>query len=1430
MVVRFSRTSGNHIGIESPSDDVTSMANEFKSKEKMEYVKVIGLMSSEYRCTEEAKTLIEQIETVVNCTKVYENLDECEKNIRGTHGQFQSAWVFLIVTHEYIESILQRGLHDVRAIHAIFILIKDVSFSAHTADHDKVKGIFSNETDLLKQLFRSISWFSNAYRIVSSTLAGDGMDMTTNIVNNIADYSELWFPLFIDFLLDLPLSKNAKKRKRYQLHFVNQCRRFYAGNEQTLHKIDQFLAPKTGYSSKKALRFYTHSQFLYERVNRALRQKNILGILDFRFFLIDMRKQLQRAYSKFSTHHGIGKTMTLYRGQRMSSLEFARLQEKRRSGSLVTVNSYLSTSMEKDVAILFATGLATSQIIPVLFEIQAELKDSRIVRRKPFALICSYSQFPEEKEVLFSIGSFFRIHDVHYDETHKLYIVRMTFIYDEESSIITNDYTELCTCSLEEKLIKTGNLLSNYEDKQTSMKTRTFYEYFLYGRYSLSIKSACYIGLGWLAFKQNQPDEAIGYQQKALEITDTLHQGDYLKSLVATSYNSIGAVYRQQNQYDKALDSYKKADAKGRGVVRINKYEVYNSFNNSASMNIAVLEILRGFPEQAWSTYKKIVAHELNGSERFRAAVYVKIVEAGFSNTTNPRLMSPTNVWERFLELSFNEMSASYRRSIISGTFSICFRIKDSPWMYDKVAKYMEKLISVCQKFERLTVDEHVIVLQCHCELAQLYQQQHHFAKAIDHVSNGIKLCREHDSEELMTFYQLLGEISQRQLQEYHDCLRSDDICSLILDPSNESHVMQTHSTQRANRFEFRPNEFAFGQYKKKLSPAILKETQFSRRITYCSLKLAALLHEDKKVPWQRVKDLLDQALSVTPDDVSVQLIHKHNMLYVNKDFDTLISLYEQDIEDRSGQSSCIDEDAFCYVAHLYKEQGNQNQEEQWYKRVMQRFEEHQYVCQHTRMCFSKAALFYQSINDRNAFAFVYQRLVHHLLHDHHKTPLLQRFIVATIETIILPVTMVDSKPKDTIICEHLVELAMKQPDDFLGMHEEFEQIIHLCRNHVDRRKMVICAYCRYLEVLFTYTQPSSIVYVQQIRPSFEAAIRAYERTGDLSAAIETYQSFTRLMIKYSHSREHIIDSFKELGFTFEKKRRFDEAIVSYEALDRFLHVFCLDHPCWNDAAVNHILQRYQILIDSENKLAPRLYKKMIGTLLSYKQKINIHYDTTIYLKNLQDYYLQLAKVEPDTAPDTYCDLLELLRKHRPERIEQHMSEIVHTLQSRPQKLLILLQKFYIDYTPLIREVHKRLLNRSPMFEPFSKCPCEFINETVSSFTKKAKRLAQSSKGQEAVKKLFRDCIIFLLELKSISDERFATCYLQLGDSERAAAVFDPNIYCDLANQYCPSAVRRYSKFISPLTSDRTELERRSREHFHHVDDQVQDRSLKNVI
>jgi hypothetical protein len=357
---------------------------------------------------------------------------------------------------------------------------------------------FSSPDDLYQSLWKWVHEFADGSNVLLSTLASCPSDAaTTNVINNVADFAEFWYPLYIDFLLDLPIIDSYSERCR----FIEQCRRHYARNPGALKLIDEF---EGNYTPDKALFYYSRDGFVYRLVNRALRQQVIDGIISFRFLLHDIREQLRSEYKMFAvaTEAEDDFSMTFFRGQRMSLDELNKLQKKYRAGTLITTNSYFSTTMGRNIAQKFA-GKTTKDIAAVVFEITAQIKNSATNQRKPFAYIASHSQFgDEELEVLFSIGSFFKINKIFYNESDSVWIVQITFIDDDDTDLeVTKDYRTLRTCSLEAMMVKIGNLLADHPQQGISVAA-AFYDMIMALKFSETLTAACYTGLGWLALKE----------------------------------------------------------------------------------------------------------------------------------------------------------------------------------------------------------------------------------------------------------------------------------------------------------------------------------------------------------------------------------------------------------------------------------------------------------------------------------------------------------------------------------------------------------------------------------------------------------------------------------------------------------------------------------------------------------------------------------------------------------------------------------------------------------------------------------------------------------------------------------------------------------------------------------------------------------------
>jgi tetratricopeptide (TPR) repeat protein len=223
----------------------------------------------------------------------------------------------------------------------------------------------------------------------------------------------VFFQAFIDCLLRM--KSNPTDRNE----LITYCKEEYEGNPVELRHLHEL---EHDYSPSKALWWYTRESFFYKTLNAALRTQNIHMIFLYRSYIADICHLLQQYQYKRRTE--------VYRSQLMSTDELEDL--KRYIGQYISMNSFLSTSIQRSVA-LFYLGDITQQIDlqRVLFEIDA---DSRVIKTKSFADIATHSEFVEESEVLFALSSIFRLNSVYLGDD-RVWIVRMTLCNDEEHDL-----------------------------------------------------------------------------------------------------------------------------------------------------------------------------------------------------------------------------------------------------------------------------------------------------------------------------------------------------------------------------------------------------------------------------------------------------------------------------------------------------------------------------------------------------------------------------------------------------------------------------------------------------------------------------------------------------------------------------------------------------------------------------------------------------------------------------------------------------------------------------------------------------------------------------------------------------------------------------------------------------------------------------------
>ena len=131
-----------------------------------------------------------------------------------------------------------------------------------------------------------------------------------------------------------------------------------------------------------------------------MRTRDVKQIFQFRYYIIDLQKQLEY----YCSPDNIPKCKTVYRGQLITQLELSKL--KRCIGKYISLNTYLSTSLDEEVVWGFSGG-GEGEIPSIIYEIDIR-NVSRIVdkRRSPIC-ITSFSQFVHEAEVVFPFTSTF---------------------------------------------------------------------------------------------------------------------------------------------------------------------------------------------------------------------------------------------------------------------------------------------------------------------------------------------------------------------------------------------------------------------------------------------------------------------------------------------------------------------------------------------------------------------------------------------------------------------------------------------------------------------------------------------------------------------------------------------------------------------------------------------------------------------------------------------------------------------------------------------------------------------------------------------------------------------------------------------------------------------------------------------------------------
>jgi tetratricopeptide (TPR) repeat protein len=633
--------------------------------------------------------------------------DECIDFLTDTPDE----QVSLIIPPSFVQHIVPL-IHEIPHLYTIYVFPDEskVSNEAWIKYYSKIRGFFTQIESICEGLKQDVHQYNHDTIPISFVpLSDSSIDVHLDQLDPLFMYSQL----LKEILFELDYNETSIKE------FVNYCQDQFAGNEMQLKTIKQF---ETDYTCRTPIWWYTMESFIYPMLNRALRTFDIEITIKMGFFIRDLHEHIAQLHAEEFSEHNTG-VFTVYRGQGMSETDFKQMTRSR--GGLISFNSFLSTSLNQSVSVLFAkSNLRNHGLIGILFK----MKIDPSISSAPFANVRNVSFWQKEDEILFSMHTVFRIHEIKFisDRFYEVDLI-LTGDNDQELQMLTKHirqeiegdtgFQRLGALMLEighydkalelyETLLSTahphtdGQRISSmynqlgaiYSRKGEVDKALTHYKKSLeikltYVSLNDSSLSAIYSNIGSALRNQNQLNEAFEYMQRALTTERSASQYNPLK--IASYCNNIGLVLTDQNRHSEALRYYEKALELQQKHLPPNHPNLATSYNNIG----AIYNELHDY-DKALSFYEKsldIMQRSLPSNHPDLAIPYNNL---GAIYSELPEYSKALLYYEKSMEIMKNSLPSNHP-SLALAYHNLAltnYRLQS----YGKALQYGKKAVEIC--------------------------------------------------------------------------------------------------------------------------------------------------------------------------------------------------------------------------------------------------------------------------------------------------------------------------------------------------------------------------------------------------------------------------------------------------------------------------------------------------------------------------------------------------------------------------------------------------------------------------------------------------------------------------------------------------------------------------------------------------------------
>ncbi|CAF1010085.1 unnamed protein product, partial [Didymodactylos carnosus] len=467
------------------------------------------------------RDLINKINDTTHC---YSDYQECLDAIKKLHER-----IFLILSGSYAEQYLS-VFNSLDQIDSIFIYcMQREKYLALRDEHAKLVEVYDTEKDLIVGVHHrtELRTYANFYFL---DIRSQQLTRQTALF--------LW-----NQLLPLVLKEQTSVGETKHKKLLEICRDYYRDNKRQLALIDEF---EQNYCALKSIVWYSKSSFVHKLVNKALRTHDHEKLNAFGYYINDLRQLLLE-----SCKHLKQAKLKVYRGLTMSMNEIEKL--KLNIGNIISFNGFLSTSRSRDVALVYSGRSANKEYLnSVLFEIECILVNQSVV----VADIADASEYPEEKEVLFDMGTVFEIQMMDYDKKTKLWIFHLCMTKNQSTKMvrtfeIVQDYIDLAKKQFNEDNIRLlFAKLMCYLGEYSKIE-----EYFKQILNTLPEKQTDIIHL---LVRVAEIQQKNGKFDQALEGYKNILDKQLCHPDIGLTYSKIGSIYLVKNDYQNALISLAK--------------------------------------------------------------------------------------------------------------------------------------------------------------------------------------------------------------------------------------------------------------------------------------------------------------------------------------------------------------------------------------------------------------------------------------------------------------------------------------------------------------------------------------------------------------------------------------------------------------------------------------------------------------------------------------------------------------------------------------------------------------------------------------------------------------------------------------------------------------------------------------------------------